>query len=295
MNRIMFVCIICLMLSGCNYGTVNAVIEPVTVITDNQLGAVQGAVIRDGFVYAYGDYKSSGQHVGVIREYTPELKFTGRMVKLTENGLSIIPHPTGLTWDPKWGTFIGNTVKKKGKIIRIDWKLAWKDFNLDNAVLDVIEDDAASNGSRPVFVMIGKEQFIASADYSGFGPELRLYNISAMLKSGKTSSEGVIAHRVKCTQNTQNLYWDREKNHLTLVQNRWPFAWPYRGFHLETIRLPEAIAAGSVSDTSAVISSLYFKDKEELEGWFPVNESVSIFAVNRKADNLLTARIRLLQ
>jgi len=286
---------LCIIYCNCNYGKTNAVIEPADSVTDASLGAVQGAVIRDGLIYAYGDYKYSGHHTGVIREYTLKLQYTGRMVKLTQNGVSIIPHPTGLTWDPQWGTFMGNTVKRKGKIIRIDWKRAWADSNLDHAVLDIIDDDAASNGSRPVFVKIGEEQFIASADYMEFSPELRLYNISAMLKTGKTSTAGVIIHRLKCSQNTQNLYWDSERGYLTFVQNRWPFVWPYRGFHLETIKLFEAIAAGSVSDPSVIISSMYFKDKEELEGWFPVNDSLSVFAVNRKYHNLFTAEIKLLQ
>jgi hypothetical protein len=295
MNRIIFVFCISFLYCGCNYGTTNAVIEPVILITDSSLGAVQGVVIRDGLIYAYGDLKFSGRNVGVIREYTPDLQFTGRMVKLTRNNVSIIPHPTGLTWDPHWGTFIGNTVRRKGEILRIDWDRAWRDLNLDNAVLDIIDDDAASNGSRPVFVMIGKEQFIASADYMGFSPELRLYNISSMLKAGNTSSDGVVIHTIKCSQNTQNLYWNSEKGHLTFVQNIWPFMWPYRGFHLETIKLSDAIAAGSASDPSAIVSSMYFNDKEELEGWYPVNESLSIFAVNRKVQNLFTAKIKLLQ
>ena len=269
-------------------------IEPVDAVTDGSLGAVQGVVIRDGLIYAYGDYNYSGRHTGVIREYTLKLQYTGRMVKLTQNGVSIMPHPTGLTWDTQWGTFMGNTVKRKGKIIRIDWKRAWSDSNLDNAVLDIIDDDAAANGSRPVFVKIGEEQFIASADYMGFSPELRLYNISAMLKTGETSTGGVIIHRLRCSQNTQNLYWDAGKGYLTFVQNRWPFMWPYRGFHLETIKLSEAITAGSVKHPSVIISSMYFADKEELEGWYPVNEALSVFAVNRKTDNLFTARIKLL-
>lgn len=298
MNRIVlisFILFLSIIYCNCNYGTTNAVIEPVDSVTDVSLGAVQGAVIRDGLIYAYGDFKQSGHHTGVIREYTLKLQYTGRMVKLTQNGISIMPHPTGLTWDPQWGTFMGNTVKRKGSIIRIDWKRAWADSNLDNAVLDIIDDDAAANGSRPVFVKIGEDQFIASADYLGFSPELRLYNISAMLKSGRTSTGGVIIHRLKCGQNTQNLHWDPEKGYLTFIQNRWPFMWPYRGFHLETIKLSEAIAAGSVSDPSAVIISMYFKDKEELEGWYPLNASLSVFAVNRKYHNLFTAEIKLLQ
>ncbi len=296
MNRmIFFFCIVflSLILTHCNYGPANAVIEPVHVITDSSLGAVQGVVVRDRFIYAYGDDRSSGQSTGIIREYTLNLRHTGRLVTLTRNGISIIPHPTGLTWHPEWGTFIGNTVRRKGTILRIDWERAWADANLDNAVLDIIEDDAASNGSRPVFVTMDGKTFLASADYMGFSPDLRLYDISAMLKTGKTSSKEVTVHRLDCGQYTQNLHWNSEKGHLTFIRNKWPYAWPYRGYHLETIRLSEAVAAGFVSHPSAVVSSVYFDDKGELEGWNPVDETVSVFAVNQKVKNLFTARIKL--
>jgi hypothetical protein len=38
-------------------------------ITDLGLGAVQGVVVRDGKVYAYGDVVQAKPRVGVIREY----------------------------------------------------------------------------------------------------------------------------------------------------------------------------------------------------------------------------------
>ena len=42
-------------------------------ITDAGLGAVQGVVVRDGKVYAYGDVFKAEPRVGVIREYTSAL------------------------------------------------------------------------------------------------------------------------------------------------------------------------------------------------------------------------------
>jgi len=281
-------------LTGCGlikecFNTPNADIEIVNVISDPSLGAVQGVVVRDGFVYAYGDKRSLWKHSGVIREYTTDLKYTGRMVKLTKNGIAIITHPTGLTWNKQWGTFIGNTVKRKGTIFRIDWPQAWKESNLDNAVLNIIDDDAASDGSRPAFVNVGEESFIASADYRVDNPELRLYNITAMLSAGRTASEGVISHKIKCGRYTQNLYWDSEKGYLTFVQNMSLFG----GLHLETINLSKAITEGTTISPSVKISSFDFSERGELEGWYPLSGNVSLFAVNNKKQNLFSGMIKI--
>ena len=53
--------------------------------------------------------------------------------------------PRGRSTDP---------TRSRGVIYRLDWGRAWRDGDLDAAVLDVI-DDAAINGCRPEFVTIG--------------------------------------------------------------------------------------------------------------------------------------------
>jgi hypothetical protein len=105
--------------------TSDAVIEATKTVTDLGLGAVQGVVVRDGKVYAYGDVFSAAPRVGVIREYDMDLKPTGRVVWLRKGDTPRILHPTGLTWHPRWGTFLGDTVKKKAVIYRLDWEKAW--------------------------------------------------------------------------------------------------------------------------------------------------------------------------
>ena len=80
-------------------------------ITDLGLGAVQGVVVRDGKVYAYGDLVQAQPRVGVIREYNERLEATGRVVWLRRAGKPLITHPTGLTWHDRWGTFLGDTIK----------------------------------------------------------------------------------------------------------------------------------------------------------------------------------------
>src|SRR5262249_55538261 len=76
-------------------------------ITDLGLGAVQGVVVRDGKVYAYGDVVQAKPRIGVIREYTQELEPTGRVVWLRRDSMPLLVHPTGLTWHDRWGTFLG--------------------------------------------------------------------------------------------------------------------------------------------------------------------------------------------
>src|SRR5262249_22622412 len=119
----------------------DAALDVAWSITDVGLGAVQGVVVRDGLVYAYGDVFQAEPRVGVIRESSPRLEPTGRVVWLRRGGKPLIVHPTGLTWHDRWGTFLGDTIKSdadptrsRALIYRLDWERAWKDGNLDEAV-----------------------------------------------------------------------------------------------------------------------------------------------------------------
>jgi hypothetical protein len=111
--------------------------------TCEKLGACQGASEHDGFVYLYGD-----ANPGIIRQYTavpgdvPKLKYTGLEISLTKNGVNLINHPTGLTWNQQFGTYLGNTVTatKKGTIYHLDWPRMLIEKNLDHAVLNAIDD-----------------------------------------------------------------------------------------------------------------------------------------------------------
>jgi hypothetical protein len=141
--------------------TADATVENARKVTDQKLGACQGIAVRDGRIYAYGDVYSATPRVGVIREYDMGLKPTGREVWLRRGIRPLIIHPTGLTWDDRWGTLLGDTVKKKAAIYRLDWQQAWNDGNLDNAVRDVIDDDEATNGCRPAFVTVRARKLIA--------------------------------------------------------------------------------------------------------------------------------------
>src|SRR5262249_36039395 len=199
--------------------TADAEVADAQAFTDAALGAAQGIAVRDGKVYAYGDVYSASPRMGVIREYDRNRAPTGRQVKLGRGGKPLIIHPTGLTWDPRFGTFLGDTVLKKAVIYRLDWDRAWADGTLDHAVLDTIDDDAAINGCRPTFVQVGGRTLLATADYGDVRPELRLYDPDALLKAGRTSAPGVVVQRVLCGPFNQNLFSDPETRRLTCVPN----------------------------------------------------------------------------
>ena len=104
------------------------------------------------------------------------------------------------------------------RIYRLDWEQAWKDGNLDCAVLGEIDDDAAINGTRPVFVSL--EDDFATADYGDVHPEIRLYDPDRLLAAGRSSAPGVsLAHCVLCGPFNQNLHWDESLGHLICIQN----------------------------------------------------------------------------
>jgi hypothetical protein len=263
-------------------------------ITDAGLGAVQGVVVRDGRVYAYGDVFQAEPRVGVIREYTEQFEPTGRVVWLRRGGEPLIVHPTGLTWHDRWGTLLGDTIKSadptrsRAVIYRLDWERAWKDGDLDEAVLDVVEDDAAINGCRPEFVAVGGRPLLATADYGDVRPEIRLYDPAALLAAGRSSAPGVVVHRVLCGPFNQNLHWDAGSGHLTCVQN----VVAGRGWRLDVLDLTRAVADGRVEGPRVRVRRLTFPPHDELEGYWPLAGRRGLFAVARRRDNLFAGAFR---
>jgi hypothetical protein len=268
--------------------TADAVIDQATVVTDPTLGAGQGAVVREGKVYAYGDVHNANPRVGVIREYGLDLKPTGREVWLRRGGKPLILHPTGLTWDPRFGTFLGDTVNKKAKIYRLDWERAWRDGNLDAAVLDVVDDDAALNGCRPEFVTVGGRKLLATADYGDVRPEIRLLDPEALLKAGRTSAPGVIVHRVLSGPWNQNLHWDGETGRLVCIEN----VIEGRGWRLDTIDLGKAVADGRADGPGVRVEKLTFAPHDELEGYCPLDRSRGLFVTSSRSGNLVAGVVR---
>lgn len=268
--------------------TADAAVAVERAATDPGLGATQGVVARDGKVYAYGDVREPAPRVGVIREYGPDLAPTGRVVWLRQGGKPLILHPTGLTWDDRWGTFLGDTVAGRAVIYRLDWGRAWRDGDLTHAVLAAIPDDAAVNGCRPVFVALGGRTLLATADYGDVRPELRLLDPESLLAAGRTSAPGVVVHRVLSGPFNQNLHWDAPAGRLVCIQN----VVAGRGWRLDSVDLARAVADGRVDGPGVRASRLTFPDHDELEGYWPLGPDRSIFAIARRRDNLFIAAVR---
>jgi len=268
--------------------TANAVLEKVRKLTMEGLGAMQGVSFHDGKIYLYGDVWDVQPRVGVIREYTNDYKPTGRVVWLRKDDKPLLRHPTGLTWNSRWGTFLGDTVNRKAVIYRFDWRKAWEDGNLDHAVLDVIDDDAAVNGCRPEFVTVGGNDFLATADYGDVHPEVRLYEPEKMLKARRTSAPGVVAHRVLCGSFNQNLHWDAEHGQLTCVQN----VIAGRGWRLDVLDLARATADGRAWGPGVSVRVQTFLPHDELEGYRPLDDRQGLFVTSSRKDNLVVGEKR---
>jgi hypothetical protein len=226
--------------------------------------------------------------VGVIREYAPDLKPTGRVVWLTRDGKPLIIHPTGLTWDDRWDTVLGDTVMQKARIYQLDWELAWRDGNLDHAVRAVVDDDAAINGCRPEFVQVVGRTLLATADYGDVRPEIRLYDPEALLAAGRSSAPGVVVHRLLAGPFNQNLHWDARSGRLTCVQN----VVAGRGWRLEVIDLARGVADGRVEGNGVRVGRATVAATDELEGYWPLDQDRSMFAVARRESNLVVGVVR---
>jgi hypothetical protein len=173
-------------------------------------------------------------------------------------------------------------------IYRLDWERAWKDGNLDHAVLSILEDDAAINGCRPEFVTINQRPLLATADYGDIHPEIRLYDLDALLAAGRSSAPGVVVHRVLSGPFNQNLHWDARSGHLTCIQN----VIPGRGWRLDELDLAGAIADGRVDGPKVRVRRLTFEPHDELEGYWPLTLERGLFAVARRRDNLFIGGFR---
>ncbi len=190
--------------------------------TSASLGACQGASQHDGYIYLYGDAKP-----GVIRQYMfmtgcpPRLVFTGVEIALTFHGQNLINHPTGLTWNPEFGTYLGNTITatKKGTIYHLDWPRLLIDRNLDNAILNTIDDDLAVQGCRPEFVRKGQHWLLATSDYGQANNAVRYYEPAKLIDAHRTSEPGVLVQSIPCGPWVQQLHWIDELQTLLIIQN----------------------------------------------------------------------------
>jgi hypothetical protein len=266
----------------------NATLADPQVKTIEGLGAAQGVSLHDGKIYLYGDLYDANPRVGVIREFDQQFKPTGKVIWLKENDTPLLIHPTGLTWDPYWGCFLGDTVNKRAKIYHLDWDAALKDGNLDHAVLETIDDDAAINGCRPEFVTLGQKVYLATADYGDVHPEIRLCDPELMLQARRTSAPGAVVFHILCGSFNQNLHWDETTRELTCEQN----VIAGRGWQLDVLNLDHAVVDGRADGPQVRVQKITLPPHTELEGYTPLDAKRVIFITSSPTENMAIGEIQ---
>ena len=240
--------------------------------TIDSLGACQGISWQHGRAYLYGD-----REVGMIREFEwkgDSLLYTGHECRLTLNDTDVINHPTGLAIHGKLPVFMGNSVilnkatnQWKAIIYCIDWAGLQRTGTLDGGnLLNVIEDDACIQGTRPEYVEYDHKWYVATADYGNRANEVRLYDPAVLQHARKTSEKGVVYKKFSCGPWVQNMQWIPEKNLLLLIQNqvegrKWQFTYvdlkkSLESGKAEVVKVVDNIDRGDELEGFSFLSSL---------------------------------------
>jgi hypothetical protein len=240
--------------------------------TIDSLGACQGICWQKDKAYLYGD-----REVGMIREFDwkgDSLLYTGHQYKLTLNDTDVINHPTGFAIHENLPVFMGNSVVLdkaantwKAIIYCIDWQGLKRTGTLDGGnLLNVIEDDACIQGTRPEYVEYDHKWYVATADYGNRANEVRLYDPALLAHAKKTSEKGVVYKKFTCGPWVQNMQWIPEKNLLLLIQNqtegrKWRFTFVDLKRSLETgkaeiVNTIDSIDRGDELEGFSFLSSL---------------------------------------
>jgi phage gpG-like protein len=246
------------------------------------LGAGQGIAYIGQKAYLYGD-----REVGIIREYRVEgdsLVYTNKEVRLTQQGKDVINHLTGIAYNESGPTFMGNSIRLnkegtswKAVIYALDWTGLLKSGSLDGNLLNVIEDDACIQGTRPEYVKYHGKWYVATADYGSKANEVRLYDPQRLLKAKKTSEKGVLFRKFSCGPWVQNIHWVPQKNMVILIQNqvegrKWRFTY---------LDLAKSVATGK----QAVIREIDIDKADELEGFALLGNAAKGLAVTSSRED----------
>lgn len=278
------ICLMILALALSAYVADNMNMNLTKAISIDSLGACQGISYQGGRIFLYGD-----REIGMIREYHlngDSLVDQHQEFKLTLGGNDLINHPTGIAYHAGKPTFIGNSVKPavtggkwKAVIYCINWEGLLKTGTLDGNLLNTIADDACIQGTRPEYVQYNKKWYVATADYGDNGNEVRLYDPEVLSKVSKTSEDGVLFKKFKCTPWVQNLHWIADRGIVVLIQNqvegrKWRFTY---------VDLKKSIASGE----QEVIKVIDIDRGDELEGFaFTGSPSKGIAVTSSKLNNV---------
>jgi len=250
--------------------------------TVDSLGACQGVFVSGDTIFLYGD-----RECGVVRAYKQSgdsLRYLNCEVKLTQNGEDLINHPTGFAFYNPDTVFIGNSIrldaagkKWKAVIYCIDWKASLKTGTLDGHIINIIEDDACIQGTRPLTVRYHDKQYLATSDYGPVRNEVRLYNPQKLLTAKNTSESGIVQYRFPCIPWVQNLAWRQSSNELVLICN----TSEGKGWQLNVLDL-----SGSIQTKKArYLKSFNYPLQTELEG-FAFYKAVGIGVSSSRKNNV---------
>ena len=259
-------------------------------LTDSGLGAVQGVAVRDGRLYAYGDLVQANPRIGVIREYDLELKATGRVVWLRRDGKPLILHPTGLTWDHRFGTFLGDTVLKKAVIYQLDWKTAWKDGHLDRAVLQADRRRRGRGTAAAQRLSPSRgEPFWRLPTTATRPPRPSLRPGSSALSQTLEPPRDHPPHSIRPVQPEHALGRRERPLDLRAKRDRRP------GLAARHCWTSKGVFSGHVGSPGVRVRSHTFTPHDELEGYWPLDQKRSILAVARRRDNLVLGVIETIE
>jgi len=262
----------------------NAGLSRVVALSVTEVSDAQGIFHHRGNYYLFGETKRAGVACGVVVELDRGLKPTGKSLDLRYLKKNLLIHPTGITYSPRWGIVIGNTWNQRGTIYRLNWNRAWRDGNLDHALIAVVIDDAAENGTRPEFVSVRGREYLASADYGAVKPALRLYDPGKIFRAKHTL--GAVIKSLPAGPFTQSLRWQPEQGRLTFVQN----VVAGRGWRLDSIDLTRAVDGESLSAPGARLERKTFLQHGELEAWYPLSSHRELFITSSDRENLVIGR-----
>ncbi|REG78380.1 hypothetical protein [Algoriphagus antarcticus] len=253
----------------------------IRILTLDSLGAAQGVSAIADDLYVYGD-----REIGMMRKYSTDdtLSYAGLEYQFTIDGKDLINHPTGIAWNGKNTTFIGNSIrlnkegtKWKAVIHAIDWDGLMKTKTLDGNLLATIDDDACVQGTRPEYVTYQGKSVVATSDYGPKGNEVRLYDPEALITAKKTSEDGVLVGKFTCSAWVQNLHWIAEKGILVLIQNQIEG----RKWRLTYLDLEASMKAGK----EVVLKQIDFDPADELEGFTLFGDKNQGLAVSSSRKN----------
>ncbi|WP_339864370.1 hypothetical protein [uncultured Algoriphagus sp.] len=252
-----------------------------------ELGAAQGVANIDDRIYIYGD-----REVGMMRRFSfqDSIAYSGEEYLFTVDGKDLINHPTGIAHVQGSPTFIGNSIRLnkegtlwKAMIYAIDWDGFLRTKTLDGNLIATIEDDACIQGTRPEYVTYNGKMLVATSDYGPSGNEVRLYDPEKLLEAQKTSEQGVLVGKFRCSPWVQNLHWIAGDGILVLIQNQIEG----RLWRLTFLDLDASLKAGK----EVVIEQIDFDRKDELEGFCLLNPSLGIAVSSSRTQNAALIQI----